>query len=104
MTTISPGHATPFGRFVHGINRHHLRAKWAVPAPGQQLPLDLDLAGASAANGGDAASPRRLGWANLLARVFAVDVTVCRKCGGRMRVLDVVRDPPLRRACYLGSW
>ncbi|MBK7827378.1 hypothetical protein [Nannocystis sp.] len=25
--------------------------------------------------------------------MFAVDVTVCRKCGGRMRVLDVVRDP-----------
>ena len=28
-------------------------------------------------------TPRRLGWANLLARVFAVDVTVCSKCGGR---------------------
>jgi len=67
-------------------------------APGQQLPLELDLASAGAANDGDAAaksvaSPRRLGWANLLARVFAVDVTVCRKCGGRMRILDVVRDP-----------
>ena len=34
--------------------------------------------------------PRRLGWAKLLARVFAVDVTVCRKCGGRMRILEVV--------------
>jgi len=34
--------------------------------------------------------PRRLGWARLLARVFAVDVTLCRKCGGRMRVLEVV--------------
>jgi hypothetical protein len=28
-----------------------------------------------------------------IARVFAIDVTVCRKCGGRMRVLDVVTDP-----------
>jgi hypothetical protein len=59
---------------------------------------NLDLVGAGAANDGDAAaksaaSPRRLGWANLLARVFAVDVTVCRKCGGRMRILDVVCDP-----------
>jgi hypothetical protein len=85
-----------FGVFA---NRHHLRARILppsrVPAPGQQLPLDLDRAGA--ANDGDAAksaaSPRRLGWANLLARVFAVDVTICRKCGGRMRILDVVRDP-----------
>ena len=78
-----------FGVFA---NRHHLRARILfpsrVPAPEQQLRLDLDLAGAAAgaANGRDApsaASPRRLGWANLLARVFAVDVTVCRKCGGR---------------------
>ena len=88
-----------FGVFA---NRHHLRARILppspVPVPGQQLPLDLDLVGAVAANDCDgdaksAASPRRLGWANLLARVFAVDVTVCRKCGGRMRIHAVVRDP-----------
>lgn len=81
-----------FGVFA---NRHHLRARILppsqVPAPGQQL--DLDLVDTGAANDGAAASPRRLGWANLLARVFAVDVTVCRKCGGRMRILDIVRDP-----------
>src|SRR5690606_29786031 len=67
----------------------------AVPAPELQLALDL----AAAANGGSDESadasprPRRLGWAGLLARVFAVDVTVCRACGGRMRILDVVSDP-----------
>ena len=33
------------------------------------------------------------GWASLLARVFAVDVTVCSKCGGKMRILEVVTDP-----------
>ncbi|HFE46737.1 MAG TPA: hypothetical protein ENJ18_14790 [Nannocystis exedens] len=32
------------------------------------------------------------GWAQLLARVFAVDVTVCSKCG-RMKILEVVTDP-----------
>jgi len=39
------------------------------------------------------ASPRRIGWAHLLARVFAVDVTVCPKCGRRMKALEVVTDP-----------
>ncbi len=38
-------------------------------------------------------TPRRIGWAHLLARVFAVDVTVCSKCGGRMKILEVVTDP-----------
>lgn len=37
---------------------------------------------------------------DLLARVFAVAVTVCRKCGGRMHILDVVTDPgDIARIC-----
>ena len=85
-----------FGVFA---SHHHLRARIippsAVPAPELQLALDL----AAAANDGSdepaesSSRPRRLGWAGLLARVFAVDVMVCRACGGRMRILDVVSDP-----------
>ena len=41
--------------------------------------------------------PRRIGWAKLIARVFALDITRCRKCGGRMRVLEVVSDPGRHR-------
>ena len=37
--------------------------------------------------------PRRIGWANLLARVFALDITRCRRCGGRIRAVAVVSDP-----------
>src|SRR5690606_1666473 len=75
-----------FGVFA---GHHHLRARIippsAVPAPELQLALDL----AAAANDGSdepaesSPRPRRLGWAGLLARVFAVDVTVCRECGPR---------------------
>jgi hypothetical protein len=79
-------------------NRHHLRPRIIPPsvvaAPGQQLPLGL--AGDASDGPGELAAdsrPRRLGWVNLLARVFAVDVTVCRTCGGRMRVVAVVTDP-----------
>ena len=38
-------------------------------------------------------SRRRLGWAALLARVFAVDVTLCPSCGGRLRLVAVLSDP-----------
>jgi hypothetical protein len=51
-----------------------------------KLPISADKPNASP-------RPRRLAWAALLARVFALDITVCRKCGGRMRVLEVVSDP-----------
>ena len=77
-------------------SRHHLRPRIlppsVVPASGQQLALGLagddDDSPAAAES---TARPHRIGWARLLARVFAIDVTVCRKCGGRMRVLDIAR-------------
>jgi hypothetical protein len=40
-------------------------------------------------------SPRRLLWAELLKRVFEVDALCCPKCGGRMRVLSAITDPPV---------
>jgi len=64
-----------------------------VPASGQQLALGLDDNDSRGAAAEPSARPRRIGWASLLARVFAVAVTVCRKCGGRMRIFDVVTDP-----------
>ena len=85
-----------FGVFA---NRHHLRARIippsVVPAPEQQLTLGLAGAADDDDDDAPASSPRpsRIGWAKLLARVFAIDVTICRKCGGRMRVLEVVDDP-----------
>jgi hypothetical protein len=84
-----------FGVFA---SHHHLRARVIPPAaamPELQLALDLTAAANDTSSSPTDASPRprRLGWAKLLARVFAVDVTVCRKCGGRMRVLEVVSDP-----------
>lgn len=83
-----------FGVFA---NRHHLRTRiippCVVPAPEQQL--TLGLAGVDDDDDAPASSPRpsRIGWAKLLARVFAIDVTLCRKCGRRMRVLEVLHDP-----------
>lgn len=42
--------------------------------------------------------PRRLPWAELMRRVFAVDVLKCPDCGGPMRILAAIRDPTAVRA------
>lgn len=47
-----------------------------------------------------AARPRRIAWAALLARVFLVDVLVCDACGERMRPIAFVLDP-IETARYL---
>ena len=36
-----------------------------------------------------ARAPARIGWASLLARVFAIDVSVCTRCNGPMLVRAV---------------
>jgi hypothetical protein len=74
-------------------SHHRLRERViprpAAPPPPPQLPLDFDPAESSPTS---SPRPRRIAWAKLLARVFALDITRCRKCGGRMRVLEVVSD------------
>ena len=37
--------------------------------------------------------PHRLSWAVLLARVFALDVTICPACGGRLHLTAALTDP-----------
>ncbi len=39
-----------------------------------------------------------MGWAELLRRVFAIDVLECPRCGARMRWLSVVHPPAATRA------
>ncbi len=42
--------------------------------------------------------PRRLAWAELLRRVFAIDVLACPRCGGRLRLLAAIHSPDATRA------
>ena len=37
--------------------------------------------------------PRRLAWADLLRRVFAIDVLECPRCGARTRLLAAIHPP-----------
>jgi len=36
---------------------------------------------------------RRIPWADLLRRVFAIDVLRCDRCGGRRQVIAFITDP-----------
>jgi hypothetical protein len=56
---------------------------------------------------GDASATERqrpLTWAQRLKRVFAIDIEVCRRCGGRLRVIASIEDPAVieRILAHLG--
>jgi hypothetical protein len=46
----------------------------------------------------DLARTRRLAWADLMRRVFALDVLECPDCGGRMRILAAIHPPETAQA------
>ncbi len=78
-------------------SHHRLRERViprpAAPPPPPQLALDFAPGDPAPSSPDSSPRPRRIAWAKLLARVFALDVTRCRKCGGRMRVLEIISDP-----------
>ena len=115
----------------HGVLAAHAKARAEV-VPGRaasassepvQLKLGFEAAHASEVESEPASTSERASrhpWAWLLARVFAVDVTVCPRCAGRMRLLKLAttrediskalahaglgpRPPPRPRLTMLGQ-
>ena len=83
-----------YGVFAsHHRLREHVIPRPAAPPPPPHLALDFALADDPLASSPNSSPrPRRTAWAQLLARIFAIDIIRCRTCGGRMRVLEVVSD------------
>jgi len=62
----------------------------------QIVPGEADQAPTTADGDGDSLAPStraRLSWAQLLKRVFAIDITTCPQCGGTLTILAAIKDP-----------
>ena len=40
-------------------------------------------------------APTRLSWARLLKRVFDIDIEHCPNCGGSLKIIAAIEDPPV---------
>jgi hypothetical protein len=59
------------------------------PAAGKQILMD----DAARARGRRGCRSRNYSWAELMRRVFSVDVLECDRCGGRMRIIAAIHPP-----------
>jgi hypothetical protein len=85
----------------HGVLAPHARWRPRVVASGALPETAATAPNAEAESDDDAPSPvppRHWAWANLMRRAFDVDVLVCPRCGGRLRLLATIDDPVAIRA------
>lgn len=72
-------------------------AKWRsaiVPSPAKESE-SAEQTGPEAQGAGK--GRRYLSWARLLRRVFDIDVTICPDCGGQLKLIAAIADPPVIR-------
>ena len=69
-----------------------------VPAPAE------NASGQSADHAHAQPSPARMSWARLLKRVFDIDLEHCPQCGGALKIIAAIEDPPViaRLLAHLG--
>jgi hypothetical protein len=82
---VLAGHAT--GR-AQVVRAGRLEQTGTPPTFAPVAPAQLDLFERDRTS----VRPTRHPWAWLLKRVFAVDVTACPRCGGKMRLVEVAQD------------
>jgi hypothetical protein len=101
----------PYPRFnmvrYHGVlapaARYRSQVVPSVHAENGEADADDPADGVAGSSGSASAStavtrPRNYSWAELMQRVFEVDVFECPECGGRMRILAAIHPPRATRA------
>jgi hypothetical protein len=81
--------------------RLHLIRFHGVLAPGAKLrckiiPSSAERATEASTDDAPAqGAPARLSWARLLKRVFDIDIENCPNCGGALKIIAAIEDPPV---------
>ena len=74
---------------VHGVLAPHAKLRAPiVPCPTQQ-----ETEHAADHAHAHAQAPARMSWAQLLKRVFEIDIELCPRCGGRLKIIAAIVDP-----------
>ena len=78
------------GNLIHGVLAPNAKLRREIiPSPVEQATEPAcDHAQAQGA-------PARMSWARLLKRVFDIDIDHCPNCGGSLKIIAAIEDPPV---------
>lgn len=99
LAALVPRPRVHLTRFHGVLGPHYKYRKLIVPKkkPGLTLATAATDNAASAIHPADSdkplASAKRIAWAQLLKRVFNIDVTVCSRCKGNVKIISAIEDP-----------
>ena len=84
---------------MHSATRKDVVAKPEVSDPPQMLLFSSENHQSTA----HTKTPTKQSWSKLLARVFKIDVTICPKCSGQMKITDAVTKNETIRTVLAGA-
>ena len=95
LVALVPRPRVPLTRYHGALGPHYKHRKQIVPKPpalklvtDDQVTVDpkqLEV------------KKKNIPWARLLARVFNIDVEICPKCGGKMKIIAAIEDTKVIR-------
>jgi hypothetical protein len=78
----------------HGVLAPHFKHRKQIVPKKPEPPPQLELVQPDQE---PKPEPKRMSWARLLKRVFNIDISICPRCQGRMRILTAIEDPKVIR-------
>ena len=95
LAALVPRPRVHLTRFHGVLGPHYKYRKQIVPKkPQTTTPPHLALVAAPVeADKPPTAAKKRISWARLLKRVFNIDVSICAKCKGQVKIIAAIEDP-----------
>ena len=77
----------------HGVLGPHYKYRKQIVPQKKENPQLVAVTGATQDDTPPQPKAKRISWARLLKRVFNIDVTICQKCQGEVRIIAAIEDP-----------
>lgn len=92
LAALTPRPRVHLTRF-HGVLGPHYKYRKQIVPKKKEDPNLVAISSDGSTDKPKAASAKRISWARLLKRVFNIDISVCAKCKGQIRIIAAIENP-----------